>query len=79
MYAISAFSSRSGTPQALPDPAASYDAALSALVLNFIPQPERAVRELRGVSSQVAASPPRLDYAGKMQLLRHFWNAACRA
>jgi SAM-dependent methyltransferase len=66
-----------GDAQALPDETARSDAAVSGLVLNFLPQPELAVREMARVvtpSGIVAAYV--WDYAGKMQLMRHFWNAA---
>jgi SAM-dependent methyltransferase len=66
-----------GDAQALPDETASYDAAVSGLVLNFIPQPERAVREMtRVVKSGGIVAAYVWDYAGRMQLMRHFWNAA---
>ena len=66
-----------GDAQALPGEPASYDAVVSGLVLNFIPRPDRAVNEMRRVvksGGTVAAYV--WDYAGKMQLMRHFWNAA---
>lgn len=66
-----------GDARALPDATARYDAAVSGLVLNFIPQPERAASEMKRVvraGGIVAAYV--WDYAGKMQLMRHFWNAA---
>ncbi len=52
-------------------------AVVSGLSLNFIPNPQRAVAEMARVaqSSGVVASYV-WDYAGKMQLLRHFWNVA---
>jgi SAM-dependent methyltransferase len=61
----------------LPDATASYDAAVSALLLNHLPQPERAVREMTRVvkaGGHVAAYV--WDYPDKMQFIRHFWNAA---
>ena len=66
-----------GDAQALPGDAAHYDVAVSGLVLNFIPQPARAVDEMARVvrpGGSVAAYV--WDYAGKMQLMRHLWNAA---
>jgi SAM-dependent methyltransferase len=54
-----------------------FDAAVSGLVLNFVPDPARAVRELARVTRQggrVAAYV--WDYAGGMELMRRFWDAA---
>ena len=52
--------------QALPDETASYDAAVSGLVLNFIPQPERAVSEMtRVVKSGGIVAAYVWDYAGR--------------
>ena len=66
-----------GDAQALPVETATYDAVVSGLVLNFVQHPDRAITEMAR-----AAKPGGLvaayvwDYAGKMQLMRHFWNAA---
>jgi SAM-dependent methyltransferase len=66
-----------GDAQALADEAARYDAAVSGLALNFIPQPNRAVSEMmRVVKPDGIVAAYVWDYAGKMQLMRHFWNAA---
>lgn len=68
---------RTGDAQALPEPSATYDAAVSGLVLNFVPEPARAVTEMDRVTrggGTVAAYV--WDYAGQMQLMRHFWDAA---
>lgn len=66
-----------GDAQALPDETASYDATVSGLVLNFIPQPDRAVSEMaRVVKPGGIVAAYVWDYSGKMQLMRHFWNAA---
>jgi SAM-dependent methyltransferase len=62
---------------ALPDPPHTFDAAVSGLVLNFVPEPARAVAEMRRVvrpDGVVAAYV--WDYAGEMQLIRTFWDAA---
>lgn len=66
-----------GDAQALPVPDAAVDAAIAALVLNFVPDPARAVREMARITrpgGTVAAYV--WDYAEGMQLLRHFWDAA---
>lgn len=55
----------------------TFDAAVSGLVLNFIPQPERTVAEMARVThSGGAAAAYVWDYAGRMQLIRHFFDAA---
>jgi hypothetical protein len=46
-------------------------------VLNFVPDPARAVEEMARVTrpgGEVALYV--WDYAGKMELIRHFWDAA---
>lgn len=68
---------RPGDAQALPFEPATFDAAVSGLVLNFLPQPDRGLAEMARVTcpgGSVAAYV--WDYAGEMQLMRHFWNAA---
>ncbi len=66
-----------GDAQALPVEAASYDAVVSGLMLNFVPQPQKAVNEMaRAARSGGAVGLHVWDYAGRMQLVRHFWNAA---
>jgi SAM-dependent methyltransferase len=63
--------------RALPSEDASYDAVVSGLVLNFIPDPARAVAEMARVAR--AGAPVALyvwDYAGRMELMRRFWDAA---
>ena len=66
-----------GDAQALPARAGSYEAAVSGFSLNFVPQPEQAVREMSRVLKPGGTAACYVwDYAGKMQLMRHFWNAA---
>jgi ubiquinone/menaquinone biosynthesis C-methylase UbiE len=68
---------RIGDAQALSVKSASYDAVVSGLVLNFIPQPSQALSEMVRVvrlGGTVAAYV--WDYADQMQLIRYFWNAA---
>jgi SAM-dependent methyltransferase len=66
-----------GDAQALPAAAATFDVIVSALVLNFVPQPELALAEMARVTrpgGTVAAYV--WDYAEGMQLMRCFWDAA---
>jgi SAM-dependent methyltransferase len=66
-----------GDAQALPEETASYDAAVAGLVLNFVTRPERMVAELaRVVRSGGVVAVYVWDYAGQMQLMRRFWDAA---
>jgi SAM-dependent methyltransferase len=66
-----------GDAQALREEAARYDAAVSGLMLNFVPQPAQAVREMqRAVKPDGVVAAYVWDYAGQMQLMRHFWEAA---
>jgi SAM-dependent methyltransferase len=66
-----------GDAQALPVETGRYHAVVSGLVLNFIPEPRRAVEEMaRAVEPDSVVAAYVWDYAGKMQLMRHFWNAA---
>jgi SAM-dependent methyltransferase len=61
----------------LPSRPAGYDAVASSLVLNFIPDPTGALRKMRSRAADegvVAACV--WDYAGGMQFLRRFWDAA---
>lgn len=66
-----------GDAQALPVESASCDAAVSGLVLNFVPQPIQMVTEMRRVVRPGGTVALYIwDYATKMQFMRHFWNAA---
>jgi SAM-dependent methyltransferase len=66
-----------GDAQALPAAAAAFDAAVSGLMLNFVPRPERAVAEMARVTRPGGVVAAYVwDYGGKMQFMRHFWNAA---
>jgi SAM-dependent methyltransferase len=58
-------------------PDGAFDAAVSMLVLNFVPNPNRAVAEMKRVTApggRVAAAV--WDYGEGMQMLRAFWGAA---
>jgi len=66
-----------GDAQALTVKTDSYNAVVSGLVLNFIPQPVLAVREMaRVVKPGGVVAAYVWDYAGEMQMIRYFWNAA---
>lgn len=61
----------------LPSRSAGYDVVLSSLVLNFLPDPTKALREMGSRATEdgmVAACV--WDYAGGMEFLRRFWDAA---
>ena len=66
-----------GTAEALPVRDGSFDAVLSQLVVNFLDDPEAGVRQMGAAATAdgvVAACV--WDYAGEMQMLRIFWDAA---
>ena len=66
-----------GAAQALPLADASVDVAVCGLVLNFTPDPARALAEMARVvrpGGTVAAYV--WDYARGMQMIRLFWDAA---
>ena len=66
-----------GDAQALDHPDASFDAVASSLVLNFLPDPGRGVAEMaRVVRPGGVVAGYVWDYAGEMQLMRRFWDAA---
>jgi SAM-dependent methyltransferase len=61
----------------LPVGDARFDIVVSGLVLNFVPDPAQAMREMARVTragGRVAAYV--WDYADKMELIRCFWDAA---
>jgi SAM-dependent methyltransferase len=66
-----------GDAQALPYGDGQFDAAVSGLVLNFVPNPGRMVANMRrGVRPGGTVALYVWDYAGEMQLMRRFWDAA---
>lgn len=68
---------RQGDAQALPFASDAFDAAVAGLVLNFISDPAKAVAEMkRVVRAEGIAAAYVWDYAGGMQLMRYFWDAA---
>jgi SAM-dependent methyltransferase len=54
-----------------------FTAVVSGLALNFIPRPSLAISEMRRVTTPGGTVAAYVwDYTGKMELLRHFWDAA---
>lgn len=67
----------SGDARRLPFPPAQFDATISLLVLNFIPEVPKAMAELRRVTRPGGTvSAATWDYGERMQMLRFFWDAA---
>lgn len=66
-----------GDAQELNAERGSFDAVVSGLVLNFVPSPERMLTEMtRACRLSGCVALYVWDYAGEMQFLRHFWDAA---
>ena len=66
-----------GDAQALQLPPASFDKTLSLLVMNFIPDHARALREMMRVTKPGGAIAAAVwDYGDGMQMLRMFWDEA---
>lgn len=61
----------------LPGRPGGYDSVASAFVLNFLPEPEAAIEEMRRIASPGGLiSACVWDYAGRMEFLRRFWDCA---
>ncbi len=66
-----------GDAQSLPVNPGSFDVAVAGLVLNFVPEPSGAVAGMtRAVRPGGVVAAYVWDYAGKMELMRYFWDAA---
>lgn len=66
-----------GDAQALPFKAGSFDHVLALLVMNFIPDENKAIAEMRRVTRpQGFVSACVWDYDAGMQMLRFFWDEA---
>lgn len=66
-----------GDAQDLPVASGEFDRVVSGLMLNFVPDQVRAAAEMRRAArpgGEVALYV--WDYAGRMELMRHFWDAA---
>jgi len=66
-----------GDAQELPFEEGAFDAVVSGLVLNFVPEPHRGVAEMARVARSGGTVAAYVwDYGNGMQLMRHFWDAA---
>src|SRR5580704_6811350 len=66
-----------GDATALPFAAASFDVAVCGLGLNYVPEPERMLREMRRVTVPQAVTAAYVwDYAEGARFVREFWDAA---
>jgi SAM-dependent methyltransferase len=66
-----------GSATAIPLGDASVDVVVSGLVLNFVPDPRAALLEMSRVAGRGGVIAAYVwDYAGKMDLMRFFWDAA---
>ncbi len=68
---------RSGNAAAIPFEDRSFDAVVSGLVLNFVPDPGAALAEMARVTRSGGTVAAYVwDYADGMGLMRAFWDAA---
>lgn len=66
-----------GSATAIPLASGSVDAVVCGLVLNFVPDQRAALGEMSRVATPRGVVAAYVwDYAGKMELMRHFWDAA---
>lgn len=66
-----------GSAAEIPLETGSVDATVSGLVLNFVPDQRAALAEMARVTVQGATIGAYVwDYAGKMEMMRAFWDAA---
>ena len=71
------FQCRQGSAEALPYETNEFTAAVSGLVLNFVEDKDKAVAEMRRVVSPGGRVALYVwDYAGQMQIMRYFFDAA---
>ena len=68
---------RRGSAAEIPLDSASVDVTVSGLVLNFVPDERAALAEMARVTvSEGTIGAYVWDYAGKIELMRAFWDAA---
>jgi SAM-dependent methyltransferase len=66
-----------GSAMSLPFANEAFDTVVSGLVLNFVPEPPHALREMvrLAISDGVVAIYV-WDYSDRMEMMRYFWDAA---
>ncbi len=68
---------RRGSAAEIPLDDRAVDVTVSGLVLNFVPNGRAAVSEMARVTASGGTIAAYVwDYSGKMELMRHFWDAA---
>ncbi len=68
-----------GGAESIPFEDQSFDVVVSGLVLNFVPDPRAGLSEIVRVTRPGGTVAVYVwDYAGRMELIRHFWDAAAR-
>jgi SAM-dependent methyltransferase len=68
---------RIGDAQSLPLPDHHFDAVVSGLALNFVPDPGRAIAEFARVATAGGVVAAYVwDYAEGMAMMRYFWDTA---
>lgn len=66
-----------GDAQHIPGESDRYDCTVSALVLNFVPDPVAAVEEMKRVTRSGGLIAAYVwDYLDGMEMMRYFWDAA---
>ena len=66
-----------GSATAIPLGDASIDVVVSGLMLNFVPDPREALLEMARVTGRRGTIAAYVwDYAGRMEAIRFFWDAA---
>jgi SAM-dependent methyltransferase len=65
-----------GAGDAIPLPDGAADAVVSGLALNFMPDAVAALAEMRRVGGHGTVAAYIWDYAGRMDFMRLFWDAA---
>ena len=66
-----------GDARALPLPSDTFDAVVSGLALNFVPDPAAGVRDMARVATPGGVVAAYVwDYSGGMEFMRRFWDAA---